>query len=231
MHGPKFTQVATLTALLLLAGGVIACSGATTSKSTTSDNGGLGQPAGAGASHASAGSAETATPPPAKAPGSFGEGTFQIGAEVKAGIYAAAVPNDSSGCYVEVSKDDSGSLNSVISNDNFNAGAHVLVQVATGQFLKTDGCGTFTPATKPAAPATSFTEGVFRGGFEIAAGSYTAAVPNDSTNCYVEVAKDGSGKIDSIVNNNNYNAAAHARVSVKAGQWLKTDGCGTWVKV
>jgi hypothetical protein len=207
--------------------GILACSGAA-SKDKSSSNGGLGAGTGAGTSPAASAPASQAAP--TKDPNGFGEGTYQVGKEIKAGVYTAAVPNGSADCYIEVSKDDSGSFDAIISNDNLSPGAHALVTVADGQFIKTSGCGDWSPAPATGAQSTTFTEGIFRAGIEIAPGSYTATVPADSSNCYVEVSKDGTGVFSSIVANDNFDTGAHARVSVKAGQWLKTDGCGTWTK-
>jgi len=211
-------------AALAVAAVAIACSGAT-SHSSTSSNGGLG--ASDGSTGKPAKSSAAAAP---KAPGSFDEGTFAVGQEVKAGTYQAAVPDDSSGCYLEVAKDDSGKIDSIVHNDNLNAGAHALVVLAAGQFFKTSGCGTWSPATNPASAATSFAEGIFRVGVDIAAGTYVAAIPNDSDGCYGETSKNGNGGLTNIVANDNLNAGAHGRITVKSGQWFKTSGCGKWTK-
>jgi hypothetical protein len=205
-------------AAALAAAGAIACSSAGKGKS---DNGGL-----AGTDPTNSQPAAAAT----KAPGGFGEGTFAVGKDIKPGIYSSAVPNKSIGCYIEVSKDDSATFDAIISNDNVSAGAHAMVTVASGQFIKTSGCGDWAPASATGPQSTTFTDGIFRAGIEIAPGSYTATVPSDSSNCYVEVSKDGTGLFASIVSNDNFNAGSHARVAVKAGQWLKADGCGPFTK-
>jgi hypothetical protein len=197
--------------------GILACSGAG-NKDKPSSDGGLGAGSSSGPVTA------------AKDPDGFGEGTFAVGADIKAGIYASAVPDDSVNCYVEVSRDNTGSVDSIIHNDNLSPGSHALVQVSDGQYLKTSGCGDWASASATGPQSTTFTEGIFRVGNEIAPGQYTATVPSDSSNCYYSISKDGSMGISSIVKNDNLNAGARGLITVKAGQWLKADGCGTWTK-
>jgi hypothetical protein len=202
------TRLLCIAAALAVAGGAAGCSG---------NSGGSG----AGAQ---------ASAPANTASGSFGEGTVHIGEQAPPGIYAADVPKDADGCYFEIAKDGSGDTNSILSTNTFGSGAHVLVEVVAGQYLKTVSCGTFTPAVTPATPAATFAAGVFRVGIDIAAGSYAAVVPMDSDGCFAGVAKDGPALFSSVLTTDDFDPGAQAKVSVTAGQWLATDGCGTWAK-
>jgi hypothetical protein len=81
---------------------------------------------------------EKAQPKPEPEP-DMGEGTYEVGKDVKAGQYKTTVPADSDGCYWERSKDDSG--DSIITNDLANPGAKVSVTIKKGEFFKSNGCG------------------------------------------------------------------------------------------
>jgi hypothetical protein len=184
------------------------------------------------------------------ASGSFGEGVVQVGKDVTPGVYAATVPAAAStapaatstapgpspshepfsGCYIQLTKDDSGDITSFLATESFGPGARVLVLLAAGQYLRTGGCGTFTPAKTPKKPATTFASGMFRVGIDIAAGSYTATVPQDSAGCFVGFSSDGAAMFSSILTTNDFDPGAQATVSVTDGQWLQTDACGTWNK-
>ena len=74
------------------------------------------------------------------------EGTYEIGVDAEPGRYKTRVPDDSSGCYWERLKDDRGGLDSIIANDNVNAGARVSITVKDGEFFNSQGCGTWTVA-------------------------------------------------------------------------------------
>ena len=74
----------------------------------------------------------------------IGEGTYQIGVVAKPGRYKTTVPQNSSGCYWERTKDDSGDMDSIIANDNVNPGARASITVNSGEFFKSSGCGTWT---------------------------------------------------------------------------------------
>ena len=74
----------------------------------------------------------------------MGEGTYQIGVDAKPGRYKTQVPQDSGNCYWARMKDDRGGLDSIIANDNVNAGARVSITVKQGEFFNSNGCGTWT---------------------------------------------------------------------------------------
>ncbi|MBR3762231.1 MAG: hypothetical protein IKK59_05755 [Lachnospiraceae bacterium] len=69
-----------------------------------------------------------------------GEGTFKIGTHLQAGEYKIEVAkNNSVGYgYVQVSSDSTGSLKSIITNDNFEGSKYITV--SDGQYLTLSGC-------------------------------------------------------------------------------------------
>ncbi len=89
-----------------------------------------------------------------------------------------------------------------------------------------------TPAAQAAAagPKTSFGDGTYLVGTDIAPGSYRTTGPRADSplpNCYFARAKDDSGSISSIEQNDNTQGAA--RVTVKNGEYLTITGCD-WTK-
>lgn len=67
-----------------------------------------------------------------------GDGIYEVGVDVKAGRYISPVP-DSGNCYFARLKDDTGSLNSIIDNNN-SAGQTVVTIKKTDKFFETSGC-------------------------------------------------------------------------------------------
>ena len=71
----------------------------------------------------------------------LGDGLWEVGVDIKAGRYKTTVPADSYNCYVARHKDDSGELESIIANENYEPGARVSVKVKKGEWLELKGCG------------------------------------------------------------------------------------------
>ena len=72
----------------------------------------------------------------------------------------------------------------------------------------------------------AYSEGMYKVGTDIAEGEYFIYCTN-SVSCYFEVASDSSGKLTSIIANDNIDTFAF--VAVKTGQYLKVNG-GSFVK-
>lgn len=71
---------------------------------------------------------------------SVSDGTYLVGTDIKAGTYRTDGPASSDildSCYWERAKDDSGSLDSIIANDNITGPGRLTVKA--GQILKLDG--------------------------------------------------------------------------------------------
>jgi hypothetical protein len=74
---------------------------------------------------------ETFTPPPKPA---FSDGTYKVGRDINAGEYRSAGGAD---CYYQRMNDLSGSLDSIIVNDNFSGSS--LVHVNNGEYFEVAG--------------------------------------------------------------------------------------------
>lgn len=94
------------------------------------------------------------------------------------------------------------------------------------------------PAAPPAAPpglATTFGEGRFAVGTDIAAGTYRSNGPSGRLDCYWErlkdtSLKDTSGGTDSIIANNLGRGPATVTIDQRDGAF-QTRWCSTWTKV
>lgn len=82
-------------------------------------------------------------PPKPTIESTMSEGTYEIGVDAQAGRYKTVVPSDSSNCYWERLKDDRGGLNSIIANENLDAGARASITVRKGEFFNSSDCGTW----------------------------------------------------------------------------------------
>jgi hypothetical protein len=84
----------------------------------------------------------------------------------------------------------------------------------------------------PVGPVTTFTDGTYQVGVDIAPGRYKTAGADPSLfadNCYTERESDDSGEFSSIIANNN--TTGPYSVTVKKGEFFKADGCLPFTKV
>ncbi|MET8152732.1 hypothetical protein ACIBSW_20965 [Actinoplanes sp. NPDC049668] len=166
-------------------------------------------------------------PPPVQ---TVGDGTWLVPADVKPGNYAVTVPEDSTGCYWQRSKNAEGDLDAILANDNVNAGAHVVLTIRkTDKAFTSNDCGEWKTAPTSGPKATTFGEGTWAVDIDIAPGTYAVTVPADSSGCYWERMKSLSGGLGGIVANNNVDAGSRATVTIKSSdKGFKSSGCGTW---
>jgi hypothetical protein len=89
---------------------------------------------------------------------------------------------------------------------------------------------TVTKSAQPAGPKTSFGDGKYKVGRDIAPGTYRTAGPADSSlpNCYWAREKNDSGELDAIIANDD--AVGQTSVTVNTGEFFETNGCQTWHK-
>jgi hypothetical protein len=85
------------------------------------------------------------TNPDAPAAEEFGDGTWAVGAEIKAGTYTSTVPTgDFAFCFWERLSGFSGNPNEAIEYGSGNEGARMRVTIAAKDVgFKSDGCGTW----------------------------------------------------------------------------------------
>ena len=141
----------------------------------------------------------------------YAGGMYEIGADMPAGEYLIT----STGGYYEVATDSTGSLESIVTNDNYTNRAYVTVQ--EGQYFTFE--GTAVPAHGAPAFSTSdgiYPEGMYLVGKDIPAGEYKISSNGSG---YYEVTSDSVGELNSIVTNENFEGDVYLTIS--EGQYLK----------
>jgi hypothetical protein len=184
--------------------------------------------AGSGASPARSGGAAASPVAEQSAPAvkGIGDGDHQVPADIKPGTYVATA---SGACYWARLKDNSGELTAILANENAEEGAHLVVTIGPkDKVFSTQDCGTWVPATATGPKATTFGEGTWRVGVDVAPGTYATVAEAD---CYWARVKNFTGGMDAIIANANKNSGAKVTVTIKAtDKGFVSRGCGTWKK-
>jgi len=161
----------------------------------------------------------TTAPAPTPAPTTpsvktYKAGMYKIGADMPAGEYVLMA---NSMAYIQVSKDSTGQMESIISNDNFSNRS--ILTVADGQYLTLRDCTAYAfkdaPETEPSADGF-LPEGMYKVGVDLPAGEYKVFA--DSMG-YMEVNSSSSHDMGGIVSNDNFQGDKY--ITVADGQYLK----------
>ena len=147
----------------------------------------------------------------------LGPGHYKVGEDLEEGLYLAL--SQSGFSYLEVSKDSSGELDSIISNDNFSTNRYIYV--SDGQYLKLQDAELVKhkETQLDMSDPSNLKDGMYKVGVDIKPGEYK--VKSDSLG-YVEVSKNAKGVLSSIISNDNFEGEKY--VTVKKGQYLKLNG-------
>jgi hypothetical protein len=145
-------------------------------------------------------------------------GMYKVGKDIPAGEYLIIAEGMG---YYQVTKDSSGSLDSIITNDNFSSTRYVTV--SDGQYIEIVASKMILASeAKPQKPQNDeYADGMYKVGKDIPAGEYK--IVSTGGMAYFEVAKDSSGSLDSIVTNDNFEGEKY--ITVKDGQYLKLVDC------
>jgi hypothetical protein len=169
----------------------------------------------------------TPTASPTVSPGTFGDGTFRVGADIPAGTYRAA--NPSQGCYWERLSGFGGGLGDIIAN-NYTDDPEV-VTIAPGDVgFSSDGCGTWTADISPvtSSPTSPFGDGKFIVGTDIAPGTWRNS--DSSGGCYWARLNGFGGTFGDIIANNFSNSVEVVTIS-PSDVGFESSGCGMWTKI
>ncbi|MEV7524064.1 hypothetical protein [Streptomyces sp. NPDC091371] len=161
-----------------------------------------------------------------------GNGTFEVGKDVKPGTYRTT-GNGSGGCYWERAKDSSGETDSIIANDNVVGSSYVTIAEGD-KIFKTNDCKDWEAVDPKAAggsPKTEFSgkAGMLKVGTDIAPGTYKSEGPADGDACYWERSKSAAHDIDSIIANENPTGPAVVTIGADDA-YFKTNDCKDWKK-
>ena len=208
----------------------------TTTTTTSSDGttGTTGQPAtspgsGSDSTTTTGASDSTTTGPPGSSGASgsgsmttFGDGTWRVGTDIAPGTYTTS---GASGCYWERESSLSGGSDSILANDN-TVGQVTVTIPSTDAGFKTQGCGTWSALPTSGQPSTSFGDGIWAVGTQVAPGTYTTA---GGASCYWERESDLTGGSSSLIANDS--PAGQVSVTIApTDKGFKTQDCGTWTK-
>jgi hypothetical protein len=220
---PKWAQITTAVVLVIVIIAAIAGSGSNNdnNKSAASSN------TTPSTTHATASTAAptttqpptTTAPPP---PGFSGTATFVVGTTAPAGTY---VSTNNTTCYWERAKDASGSLDSIIENDN--AVGQALVQINNGEVFTTRDCGRWTLYSDPGQPLSTFGDGTWVVPGQVPPGRWQST---GNTGCYWERKQNLAGGVDSIAANDNVDGPTVVDIQ-GSDVAFKSKDCGTWTKV
>ncbi|MBH5336597.1 hypothetical protein IHE55_18170 [Streptomyces pactum] len=163
-----------------------------------------------------------------------GDGTFEVGSDVKPGTYRTTGNDELGGCYWERAKDSSGEMDSILANDNVTGASYVTIK-PTDKIFKSNGCNDWEAVPdKPAAGGTPKTEfsgkgGMYRVGVDIAPGTYKSAGNDGDIGCYWERDKDALHGLESIAANENVTGSGVVTIA-PGDAYFKTNNCNDWKK-
>jgi hypothetical protein len=163
------------------------------------------------------------SPPTTAAPQGFaGSGTYSVGTTPPPGLY---VSMGNTSCYWERARDASGSLDSIIENDN--ARGQALVQLNPGEIFKTSRCSRWTLYAPPAQPLTTFGDGTWGVPGQVTPGRWQST---GGSSCYWQRSVNFDGSIDSIAANDNVEGPTIVDIQPSDVAFVSQQ-CGTWTKV
>jgi hypothetical protein len=150
------------------------------------------------------------------------EGMYKIGSDLPAGEY---ILFSESGfpAYYQLTSDSTGSLESIISNDNFNGTRYITT--SEGQYLEFRNAVGYPAGDAPSLRPDDgrYDEGMYKVGKDIDPGEYKLIPDKNSVSSYVEVSKDSKGILDSIISNDNFETEKY--ITISEGQYIKLVSC------
>ena len=145
-----------------------------------------------------------------------------MGEDIEPGLYLT----ERDGCYWARLTEPSGGLDAIIANGNVASRAIVEID-ASDEAFESSRCGIWVPYLAPAQPVTSFGDGIWAVGLDIAPGLYASA---GVSGCYPARLSGFSGGFDDLISNNNIDG--HAVVEIQPGDvGFESSRCGNWTAV
>jgi hypothetical protein len=161
---------------------------------------------------------------------SFGNGRFTVGRQIAPGIYRSKSVVTASGlCYWSITTTGSNG-NDIIENDN-SPGGIITLNLQVGQDID-NSCGNFVKSSltaKRGTPRTTFGNGVWLVGIDIAPGSYEVVKDVLGGRCYLAISTAGSNNSD-IISNDNFTKGKPS-VDLSVGEEFYNHGCGTFKRI
>ena len=167
----------------------------------------------------SAGSATTSEQQPAESRDKleqYDAGMYKVGTDIPAGEY---ILKPSAMAYYQVATDSTGTLESIVSNDNFSGTRYITV--SEDQYLTLTSCTAYPASyvSEGKVKNDNLSGGMYKVGVDIEAGEYKVTPEGDG---YYEVDSSSAGTLDAIVANENFSSDVY--VTAADGQYLKLSG-------
>lgn len=165
----------------------------------------------------------TNTPTPAFL--TFGDGTYQVGTDIKPGTYRTQ--SGSTGCYYERLKGFSGTDSDILANNLTDYPAIVTI-LPTDKGFTSKNCGTWTSdLSQITTSKTTFSDGMYIVGTDIAPGTYKNTA---SQGCYYARLSGFDNTDNAILANNLTDNTAIVTISA-SDKGFESHNCGIWTKI
>jgi hypothetical protein len=151
-------------------------------------------------------------------------GMYKVGKDIPQGEYLIYGEKEFS--YYQVTKDSTGSLESIVSNDNFSGTRYITV--TDGQYIEIR-TSKMLPSTaaQPQQPVDGkYPSGMYKAGKDIKPGEYKVVSIGD--NAYLEVRKNSMGSIDAILTNDNFKGEKY--ITIPQNNYIVLNDCYLTVK-
>lgn len=150
-------------------------------------------------------------------------GMYKVGVDITAGEYILL---SNSTAYFEITSDSTGTLDSIIANDNFTGRSYITV--SDGEYLNFKRAKLYTLDTAPTVDTSSgkLTAGMYKVGVDIPAGEYkisSTRSDGSALSAYFETSVDSRHQLSSIVTNDNFDGERY--ITVTTGQYVKLRNC------
>ena len=155
----------------------------------------------------------------------FGEGVQTIGAAVPPGLYKTN--NATASCFWERLRGFSGALSDVITND-FGSGVRIVDIKPSDVGFNSSRCGSWSTFVASAyTPTSTFGEGMFAVGSQVAPGRYVSPATGGTSSCYWERLSGFSGEFAETLANDI--DSGQRIVDILAGDvGFSSSRCATW---
>ena len=148
----------------------------------------------------------------------FTDGVYKVGVDIEAGEYKIF---SRSNCYVECAKDSTGTIESIIFNENLDYET-MYVTLQKGDYFKITNAIMYKAANAPIAKSDEIYDGMFKVGVdELAPGEYK--VVRTGENSYIEVSKDSRHLPSGIIMNDILTTDSY--ITLSKGQYVTLKGC------
>jgi hypothetical protein len=150
----------------------------------------------------------------------FGAGLQRVGTTIKPGRYTSPTGN----CTWKRLNAYGDSDANVIASDTSSGRAVVQIESSDVAFSSTAACGAWTKWVPPPTPATTFSDGDWVVGADIAPGTYRSVNGYD---CYWELGRGFDHDLSEIITTDNSPGTASITIPSSAVRFT-SKGCGTW---